>query len=250
MQLSAVILTKNEEENIQECLKSLVFCDERIVIDDYSDDDTQKIAERNGAKVYQHSLNSDFAEQRNFAFSKVHGRWIFFVDADERVTKELANEITQFVNDPILPFGGFYLRRIDEMWGKRLLHGECGSITLLRVMRKESGVWKRAVHETFETKEKTYILKNPLMHYPHKTLSEFIADINRMSTIHATANNEEKKHSTVFKVVFFPPLKFIYNYIFKLGFKDGTQGFVTAAVMSFHSYLAWSKLWLMQKNKS
>jgi glycosyltransferase involved in cell wall biosynthesis len=272
MQLSAVVLTKNEENNIEECLLALSFCDEILVIDDNSKDKTIDTAKRLGARVYKRHLRSDFATQRNFGLKKAQGKWVLFIDADERVTKGLANEITQCVNDPILPFSGFYLKRIDEIWERKILHGECGSISLLRLVRNGSGEWRRPVHEKYEmqdklsstnrsgyslwdklgprlseTRNKTYHLKNPLMHYPHKTLSEFIADVDRMSTIHAKANMQEKKRSNILKIIIWPPAKFIVNYIFKLGFIDGTQGFVIAAVMSFHSYLAWSKLWILQR---
>lgn len=248
--ISAVILTKNEEDNIEDCIKSLRFCDEVVVIDDESSDSTIKLAESLGAIVYEHPLDNDFAAQHNYGAQKAKNKWILSIDADERVSRDLAIEITQIVNDLILPYSGFSMKRIDEMWGKRILHGECGNIRLLRLVKKGSGEWRRAVHETYVSKEKTYELKNPLMHYPHQTLREFIADVDRMSTIHAKANNAEKKQSNIFKIVFFPPLKFIWNYFFKLGFKDGTQGFMIAAVMSFHSYLAWSKLWLMQKSEA
>jgi glycosyltransferase involved in cell wall biosynthesis len=247
IQLSAVVLTRNEEDNIKDCILSLSFCDEIVVIDDNSKDATVRIARAHGAKVYKRSLHSDFAQQRNYGLKKAKGRWVLFVDADEKVSRELANEITQCVNDPILPFSGFYISRIDEIWGKRLIHGECGTISLLRLVEKGSGKWRRPVHELYDTQDKTYHLKNPLMHYPHKTLFEFIADVDSMSTIHAKANRDEKKQSNIFKIIFWPPSKFIYNYILKLGFLDGTQGFMVAAVMSFHSYLAWSKLWLTQR---
>ncbi len=247
--ISAVILAKDEEANIEDCIKSLRFCSEIIVIDDESMDDTANIAKRMGAIVYEHSLNNDFAAQHNYGLQKATKKWVLSVDADERVSRNLAVEITQLVNDLILPYSGFTIRRIDEIWGKRILHGECGNIRLLRLVKKGSGEWKRAVHETYQSKESTYELKNPLMHYPHQTLHEFIADVDRMSTIHARANREEKKRSNIFKIIFFPPLKFIWNYFFKMGFRDGTQGFMIAAIMSFHSYLAWSKLWLLQKSK-
>ena len=86
--LTAVILTKNEQENIQRCLHTLHFCDEILVIDDYSDDLTTQIAEENGAKVFIHALDSDYSSQRNFGLSKARGRWVLFVDADEIVSKE------------------------------------------------------------------------------------------------------------------------------------------------------------------
>jgi glycosyltransferase involved in cell wall biosynthesis len=251
VQLSAVVLTKNEESNIENCLDSLAFCDELIVIDDYSVDNTVQISKKHGANVFKHHLDNDFSAQRNFGLSKAEGKWVLFVDADEIVSRELSNEIIQCVNDPVLPFTGFTVKRTDELWGAKILYGECGTIRLLRLIRKGSGEWKRAVHETYHTNDpdRTYQLKNSLMHYPHKTLSEFIADVDRMSTIHAEANAKEDKRSNIFKIIFWPPFKFIQSYLFKMGFRDGTQGFMIAAVMSFHSYLAWSKLYLLQKSK-
>ena len=91
--ISAVTLTKNEEENIKDCLKSLEFCDERIVIDDNSTDDTVKLAIAEGAKVYQKALNSDFAAQRNFGLEKAISDWVLFIDADELISNNLSVEI-------------------------------------------------------------------------------------------------------------------------------------------------------------
>lgn len=248
--ITAVVLTKDEEGNIKECLSCLSFCDALLVIDDYSKDRTRILAQKMGAKVIKHPLSNDFAAARNFALEKVPEGWVFFVDADERVSRDLANEIIQITSNIMHNFSGMWMRRIDEMWNKKILHGECGTIKLLRLAKKDAGVWAREVHETWKIKGEIYILKNSLMHYPHKTLSEFIADTDRMSTIHAASNQKEGKHSNIVKIIFWPPFKFIYNYIFKLGFLDGTQGLVIALVMSFHSYLAWSKLWLAQKNSS
>lgn len=250
MQLSAVVLTKNEEKNIEQCLSSLAFCNEIIVIDDYSNDATVTIAKKSGAVVYKHKLESNFASQRNFGLSKANGKWVLFVDSDERVTRELATEIVQMVNDPILAYDGFYIKRLDTMWGKELRHGEAGNMTLLRLGKKEVGSWKRSVHEVWEIKGQTYTLKHPLLHIPHQTLREFIIDVERMSSLHAMANKEEGKKSNLFKILLWPPFKFVYNYILKGGFLDGIQGFMVSSIMSFHSFLAWSKLWLLQNQPS
>jgi glycosyltransferase involved in cell wall biosynthesis len=140
--LSAIILTRNEEHSIKECISQLLFCDEILVIDDESTDDTRNIATSCGAKVISHTLDSNFAAQRNFGELSAQGKWILHIDADERVSKELANEIIQIVNDPLLSFSGFYIRRVDSLFGKKLWHGEFGETKLLRLMRKGSGVWK------------------------------------------------------------------------------------------------------------
>lgn len=247
--LSAIVLAKNEADNLAKCLQSLSFCDEIILIDDYSTDNTSAIAKKMGALVYKRALNCDFSAQRAFGETKASGDWILHIDADEIVTKELAIELTQCINDPVLNYGGFYLRRIDTLWGRKMSHAEFSETLLLRLFRKNSGIWKRSVHEVYHTEEKTYRLQNPIMHFPHQTLTEFIAHVDQQSTLHAQENHKENKRSSLIKIIIWPIGKFLINYILKGGFKDGTEGFVAAAMMSFHSWLSWSKLWLLQKRQ-
>lgn len=246
MNLSAVILTKNEERNIKNCIETLSFCDEIVVVDDYSLDDTVKIAKKLGGQVYQRLLKDDFAGQRNYALTKVKGTWVLFVDADERVPEALASEISNIKFQKSNVLAGYYIKRIDYMWGKALHYGETARIKLLRLAKRSSGKWERRVHETWEIEGDTYTLKNPILHYPHPTLREFIADISEFSTLHAQANIQEGKRTTLVKIIIWPLGKFFYNFIYKLGFLDGLRGFIIATVMSFHSFLAWSKLWFSQ----
>lgn len=253
--ISAVILTKNEEKNIEECIKSLSWCSEIIVVDDNSTDKTEVIAERFGAKVYKRKLDDNFAAQRNYGLEKSKGDWVLFVDADERVSKKLADEIiertwvVEGVKKDRYP-AAFRVKRVDTLWGKRMKFGELGDISLVRLARRDTGKWKRQVHEYWNVKGLVKDLRNPLDHYPHPSLEEFINDIEFYSTLHAKALAESGERSSIIKVVFWPILKFIRNWILKLGFLDGTEGIVFALLMSFHSYLAWSKLWLSQRKKS
>ena len=247
MNLSAIVLTKNEESNIKECIDRLDFCDEVIIIDDNSSDKTTDLTEKLGAKVFKRKLGDNFAAQRNFGLNKAQGKWVLFIDADERVTEDLRNEIVQIINNPLLNYVGLYLKRADYMWGKKLKHGEIASIKLLRLARRKVGKWRRRVHEVWEVGGRTRELKNPLIHYPHPTLTDFIASVNNMSSLHAKANLEEGKKSSLIKIIVLPIGKFILNFILKMGFLDGIQGFIVALVMSFHSYLAWSKLWFLQR---
>lgn len=247
--ITAVVLSKNEEKNIERCIKSLLWCDEILLIDDYSTDKTVKIAKRFGAKIYKRHSNNDFAAQRNYALKKVSDsklnqkKWVLFVDADEVVSKELAVEIKNTTDNTNNK--GFYLKRKDFFLGKEIKHGEIGSIKLLRLACLRLGnIWKRKVHEYWKVKGEKEELKNPLIHFPHITLHEFIDDINNYSTIHAEELKKEKKTSNIFKIILWPAGKFIYYFIIKSGFLDGTEGFIVACMMSFHSFLAWSKLWI------
>lgn len=245
MKLSAVVLTKNEEHNIIDCISSLSFCDEVVVVDDFSEDKTTHIAEGLGSLVYQRKLQNDFAAQRNFGLNKAKGEWVLFVDADERISSELAQEVLEKIKDKTVH--GYYLSRLDYFKGKALKHGEMGTVSLLRLAKRKSGAWKRGVHETWEIKGKVGNLNHPISHYPHGTYAKFVENINRYSSLHAKENKKEEKRASIIKIIFFPIAKFIQNWIIKLGFMDGVHGFVVAVTMSFHSFLSWSKLWLLQK---
>ena len=249
MNISAVILTKNEEKNIGECIHGLTFCEEIVVIDDYSSDKTVEIARGLRAKVFQRSLDGNFAAQRNFGLEKAANKWVLFIDADERVSKGLKDEIEKEVSVLNNPYLGYFVKRDDYIFGKKLNYGETASVRLLRLARKSAGKWARDVHEVWDVRGKTKILKNSLWHYPHQTLREFIKDINFQSDLHAEANYKEGKSSNLAKIVIWPKGKFFYNYLFKLGFLDGTEGFVLALIMSFHSFLSWSKLWIIQRKR-
>lgn len=242
MTLSVIILTKNEERNIADCMQSVRFADEIVVVDDNSEDSTVEIARKAGAKIYSRELKDDFASQRNYGLRKASGKWVLFLDADERVSEKLRREIVQTIKDPVSEMG-FYLKRVDFMWGRQLKHGETGEIELLRLARRTAGKWKRPVHEYWQVIGRTGRLQNPLLHSPHPTLREFIKSLNWMSSLHAQANLEEGKRSSLVKIIIWPGGKFVYNYLLRLGFLDGIQGLVFALMMSFHSFLAWAKLW-------
>lgn len=126
--ISVVILTKNEEENISDCIKSLSWCDEVIIVDDNSEDRTIEIAKKLNAKIFMRSIDNDFSTQRNFGISRARGNWVLFVDADERISDALAFEISNIANqitDQALgKYNGFYVKRVDFMWGKKLRFGK------------------------------------------------------------------------------------------------------------------------------
>ncbi len=242
--ITAVILTKNEEKNIKECLENLSWCDEKIVIDDESTDRTISIAEKLGAKIYRNRL-INFSDQRNFGLEKATGEWVFFVDADERISSALWYEIMEHINKSIEGATGFFLKRRDIMWRKELKHGESGTLKILRLAKKGSGKWSGLVHEKWNINGKTEILNNHLYHYPHPSVAEFLQEINRYTDLRAKELFEQKKKSNWGSIIIYPKAKFILNYFIKLGFLDGLPGLIAALMMSFHSYLVRGKLWFL-----
>lgn len=243
--ISAVILTKDEEDNIIDCIESLSFVDEVIVIDDNSTDRTLELIKNlkdEKIKVFSRSLMDDFSAQRNFGLSKASGEWVLFIDADERIfeslTYEILNSIVENSN-----YTGFRMKRNDSIWGKLLKHGEAGDTELLRLAKKDAGRWEGNVHEAWKIKGRIGELKNPLMHYPHSTIKEFLREINFYTDIRATQLYKQGIQVYWLSIIFYPVGKFFLNYFLKLGFLDGLEGLVFALMMAFHSFLVRGKLW-------
>lgn len=252
MNISAVVLTKNEEKNIVDCLETLLFSQEIIIIDDNSTDRTLEIIHQysqnhSNIKVFKRDLDGNFSAQRKFGIEKTSNDWILFVDADERITRELAAEIKENLSAP--DFDGFLIPRIDFMWNKQFKHGETGNIALLRLFNKNKGGLKGKVHEVWETKNKVGHLTYPILHYPHPTISEFLKEINFYSSLRAEELYEKRIKSSLLTIIFYTKGKFLKNYIFKLGFLDGIIGLIHAILMSFHSFLVRGKLYLLWQKK-
>lgn len=244
--ISAVVLTRDNEDQIAKCLTSLTFCDEIVVIDDFSDDKTASIIKDLGAKVYQRHLNDDFAAQRNFALEQVTHDWVLFVDSDEVVPNDLQKEITSTLEKDEGKHDGYHIKRNDFQFGKWLKHGETAHVSLLRLGKKNAGIWTRAIHETWDISGSVGVLKNPLEHYPHQTISEFLHDIDHYTTLHARIFEKEGRTESFLSIGLYPFGKFLQNFIVRGGILDGTAGFLMAAFMSFHSFLSRAKLYLLQ----
>lgn len=261
--LTAIILTKNEAQTIERCLKSLDFVAETIIIDDNSSDETTALAKKHGATVLSRNLNEDFAAQRNFGLEKASHDWVLFVDADEEVTSELKEAITIAVREGRQPrltwsslpdkidrsfvnFSAYKIKRRDYFWRTELKYGETQKVHnhgLIRCMKKGSGHWKGKVHEQFITTQPVGTLSGFLNHYPHQTLKEFIREINTYSTLRAKELLHAHRKTNAFQVIVYPFSKFILTYFIYLGFLDGPAGFAYAFFMSFHSFLVRAKLY-------
>ncbi|MBI2617029.1 glycosyltransferase family 2 protein [Candidatus Gottesmanbacteria bacterium] len=241
-EITGVILAKDESQNLKQAIKSLVFCKEVIVVDDNSSDDTKIVAMSLGARVLRHELSGDFAAQRNYALSKATSPWVFFLDADEVVSSSLSQEITKAVATDL--FDGYKVQRQDYFCGKLLKFGETGNIVFLRLARKGNGIWHGVVHEEWKVNGKIGYLTYPLYHYPHPTVTTFLNKINWYTNILALAWQRHGRKVHGWEIIVFPGGKFIANYFWKLGFLDGTPGFIMAMMMSFHSFLVRAKLWL------
>lgn len=246
--ITAVVLTKNEEKNIGQCLDHLQWCDEIIVIDDYSTDKTVAIAKSRGARVFKRRLKGNFTQQRNLALKKARFDWVLFVDADEVVSPALSREIVRRVKEG--NYDGFLISRQEVLLNKPLRCADkpindwsCGSIKLLRLARKSKGYWRGKVHERWVVSGKIGVLKNQIFHYAFPDLTTALKKINFYSSIRAEELSRQGARTSWWQIIFYPLGKFLKNYFWHKGFLDGTAGLIFCLLMSLHSFLVRAKLW-------
>ncbi len=245
MQITAIILAKNEESRIKEAIKTVSFCDEILVIDDESTDKTAELVQNAGAQFISHPKQNGFAGQRNWAMEQAKHDWILFIDADEEIPEELRKEIGHIVKQKQLEISSYFIPRRDFFWQHEMKYGEtkkARTLGILRLMKKGSGVWMGSVHEIFLAAGKTGALTGFINHTSHTSLEDFIEDVNVYSTMRAEELYKQEKHVSILEIIFFPFGKFIYTYFILGGFLDGAAGFVYSFVMSFHSFLVRAKL--------
>ena len=204
---------------------------------------------------------TDFAAARNNALSQAKTPWVLFLDTDEVVSPALESEIYQICNLKSNIYSAYSIPRLDTFLGRTLCHGETGDARFIRLARRDFGHWVRPVHEVWQpARNATHSvagggegrvgeLKNPLLHYPHPTLSAFLTKIDHYSTLEATYRYRNNRRSSLVHILIYPLAKFKYNYVWKLGFLDGVPGLIHALMMSFHSYLTWTKLFLLWHKK-
>jgi glycosyltransferase involved in cell wall biosynthesis len=252
VKLSAIILTYNCEETITDCLNSVKFADEIIIIDSYSTDNTLTLIKefrkhtKYKVKAFKRQLDT-FSRQRNVALKKAKSDWVLFLDSDEEISPQLSEEIIRTLKNNTLNYG-FYLKRADIFLGKKLQYGETANVKLLRLAKRSRGRWVGAVHEEWQVKGRKGKLSNPIIHNRKLTVSQFLEKINSYSTLRASELFLQKQKEPFMKIFYFPPGKFFYNYILRLGFLDGFPGFAIAWLMSWHSLLVRVKLRLLWLN--
>ena len=172
----------------------------------------------------------DYSKARNLDLKKTKTDWVLFLDGDEQLTPKLKLEIEKAIHNKKY---NYQLKRKDWFLGKTLHFGETSVFRSTRLIQPGTGQWKGKVHEEFISKLPTKTLKSPLIHKRNISLAQFIDRLNTYSTL----KSQTEKRFSLFKLLFFPPLKFIQNYFLRLGFLDGLPGLIMAFSMSLHSLM-------------
>lgn len=243
--ISAIILAGNAENLIKDCLESLSWVDEILVINTGSTDKTVNIAKKFKAQVFT-APKGNFSDWRNFGAKKAEGDWLFYVDVDERVTPLLRKEIQKVISKP--KNQAYAIPRKNILLGHEMKHGGWWPDYVLRLMRKESlKGWKGELHEQPEIKGSVGKLKNPLTHFTHRNLFEMVEKTNKWSEIEARLLFESGHPKMVwwrFLSVAFR--EFWYRAIRERGFLDGPVGIIEIIYQMYSRMITYAKLWEMQ----
>ena len=243
MELSAVIITRNEERNIGRCLASLKgIADDVIVLDSFSTDRTEAIVKEHGARFLQHAFDGHI-EQKNRAITHAKYPWVLSLDADEELDERLAGAIKQAMNAPTAD--GYTVNRLTNYCGGWIRHGGWYPDTKLRLWDSRKGRWTGDnPHDRYELGPggRVVHLKGDILHYSYNSIDDHYKQVEYFTTIAAKAYFDRGTGAPLVKRLFSPVAKFIGDYLFRLGFLDGTRGFTIARISAYATWLKYQKL--------
>lgn len=240
MNISAIIIAKNEQANIKECLKSLSFAKELIVIDNGSSDLTKLEAQKFGAKIYGEK-SSDFSYLRNTGKEKAKYDWLLYLDADERIDENFSRNLSHLDG---INVEGYTFERVNYYLGKKWPRSE----KMLRLIRKEALIgWQGQLHETAIVKGNIVDLTCQIEHFAHTNISSMVDKTNQWSNIEAelrfTNHHPYMSWWRFFRVMF---TAFWKSYIKEAGWKVGTVGLIESIYQAFSMFITYAKLWEKQ----
>lgn len=244
--LSVCILTYNEEENLPGCLASLGdLAGEIVILDSGSTDRTREIAEAAGARFFVHPFD-DFGSQHNRLFPLASQDWILNLDADERLSPELARSIQETFDDPTLlaKYRGFLLNRLNYFLGKPILHSGWAPDPLVRLFRKDSGAMeRRQVHGQIQVTGEIGTLSGNLLHYTYRSLDSYLSKSTRYAKLAAREMRKKGKDPSLFRLLTHPLGMAVKMYGVRAGFLDGREGIFLAILYSYYTFLKYLYLY-------
>ncbi len=241
--LSTVIICKNEEKNIRQCLESVKWSDEIIIYDSGSTDDTLNICKEYNCIIFINQEWTGFGNAKNDAVSKATNDWIFSIDADEVVTDELKQKLLEILNNKHNHYA-FRVKRNSFFMGKMVRYSGWQRDYPLRFFNKNYARFNlKKVHESVETKEKIITINEILLHYTYPDIKTYINKMTHYSQLGSEQAFAKGKKSNILKALFSGIAKFVKMYIINFGFLDGNIGFVLAVNSAYGVYLKYIYLW-------
>ncbi|MFH1837574.1 MAG: glycosyltransferase family 2 protein [Candidatus Omnitrophota bacterium] len=245
MSISAVIITLNEEQKIADCIGSVKWTDEIVVVDGFSSDKTREVARNHGAKVYEREFD-DFASQKNYAIEKATGEYIFFLDADERAEESLAAEILKAVIKQ--EYQGYYIPRKNIIFGREMKYGGHQGDKHLRLFKKDVSHFVDPIHEKVVVNGNVGMLSNFLIHYSTASISEYRDKMDLYTELEVKHLVQQNVKLGKFDKAWKPIVKFFKQYFMQKGFLDGKEGLVFYYLSAVYLYTKYDKYWKITKN--
>jgi len=243
MKITATVITLNEEHNIAAALESLAWADEIVVVDSQSGDRTVEIARTFTDRVYSRPWPG-YSAQKNYAAEQATHDWIFSLDADERVSKELAAELQQLKRGGEPRAAGYRMPRLTFYLGRWIKHSGWRPDHKLRLYHRKRAQWQGDyVHETLQANGEVRMLTGDILHYTVRDAGEHHLRMNRYTTLAAQQKYSQGKRTTLASLFVSPVAVFLRSYIFKLGFLDGIPGLAIARFSAHYEFLKNLKLW-------
>jgi glycosyltransferase involved in cell wall biosynthesis len=241
--LSVVIITYNEEKRIADCLSSVTWADEIIVVDSYSTDKTLEVCRKFGVRVIQHEWPGH-VKQKNYALTQAAHDWVLSLDADEVASPLLAAQVQQLMQQGPPEAAGYYFPRQTYYLGRWIKH--CGWYPdyKLRLVDRQRAHWEgEDPHDSLVCRGKTAKLSGRIYHYSFDGLADHLDTIDRFTTIAARERHKKGARANLGHLVLRPPFTFLKMYLLKLGLLDGLQGLIICVLSAYHVFVKYAKLW-------
>ena len=245
--LSACIITYNEADRIEACLRSVSFCDEIVVVDSHSTDSTRELASALGARVIERDWPG-YRTQKQFAVDAATNDWVLCLDADERVSTELRAEVEAARASPLARYAGWSVPRITDYFGRFLRHGNAYPDRLTRLFDRRRGRWVgQEIHENTRVDGPVGRMRGHLEHFSYRNLSDHQARMQRYASLMARALYDSGKRCGLGKVLLNPQWRFVRGYVLRLGFLDGWRGLVFALIEANYVRRKYLELYVLGK---
>lgn len=251
--LSVCVVCLNEAHNIEDCLESVSWADDIVVVDSGSQDGTVELARRHTDRVVFHEWEGHI-QQKNYALDLAKHEWVLCLDADERVSDELGKEIQgelQRVASGAARADGFSVPRRVFYLGRWHRWGGWYPDRKVRLFRKSAGRWGGVnPHDHVRLDGQVHPLRNDLLHFTYRDVEDHVSRINSYTSIAAKEKKARGTRGAYWRMLVHPPARFIRMYLLRLGLLDGKAGFVNAVLASFYVFLKYAKLWEMEQEGS
>lgn len=248
--LTAIIPTKNEIEHIDAAIDSVSFADEIIVVDSFSTDGTYEMALKKATKVLQRPFDYH-AAQKNWTIPQAKHDWVLILDADERVTPELKQEIISFLNQKTIIENAFWIGRNNHFMGQKVNYSGWRNDSVMRLFKRDLCRYEDIfVHEELKAPEPIGKLKAKLWHNTYKSMDAYIEKMNLYATQQAKVYDKKTGTITPYHFILKPFWGFIKHYVVQSGFRDGFVGFTIGYMQAYVVFMRYVKLWLLRKNRT